>query len=149
VPTEIVFDQALGDIFVVRVAGNVLDPATQASLQYAVNHLHVKLLVVLGHELCGAVKAAMLPSTELQQFPPELESTLRVIKEGLGDSATFLSDSRARDREAVTVNVRQQVERLKQDAVVMAKVKSGDLMVTGAFYEISTGIVDFFQEVTA
>merc|ERR550514_1379463 len=72
VPVEIVFDQGLGDMFVVRVAGNVLDTATSASLQYAVVHLKVKVLVVLGHEGCGAVKAAGLPTEKLQEEPPEL-----------------------------------------------------------------------------
>merc|ERR1712137_1245774 len=61
VPTEIVFDQSLGDIFVVRVAGNVLDLAAAASLEYAIHHLKVKVVIVLGHEGCGAVKAAFLP----------------------------------------------------------------------------------------
>merc|ERR1712050_458331 len=61
VPVEIVFDQGLGDMFVIRVAGNCLDTATSASLQYAVHHLKVKVLIVMGHEGCGAVKAAQLP----------------------------------------------------------------------------------------
>merc|ERR1712151_800608 len=72
VPVEIVFDQGLGDIFVVRVAGNCLDKASAASLQYAVKHLKVKVLVVMGHEACGAVKAAGLPIEKIQQEPPEL-----------------------------------------------------------------------------
>merc|ERR1712217_390992 len=76
VPVEIVFDQGLGDIFVIRVAGNALDTATLASLQYAVHHLHVKIVLVLGHELCGAVKAAQLPVEALEREPEQLEQAL-------------------------------------------------------------------------
>merc|ERR1719436_832501 len=76
VPTEIVFDQGLGDLFVIRVAGNALDTATLASLQYAVHHLKVKLVLVLGHELCGAVKAAQLPIEALEGEPLQLEQAL-------------------------------------------------------------------------
>merc|ERR1719379_1594084 len=82
VPVEIVFDQGLGDIFVVRVAGNCLDTASAASLQYAVKHLKVKVLVVMGHEACGAVKAAAsLPIEKIQQEAPELARTLLNLKQ--------------------------------------------------------------------
>merc|ERR550537_317569 len=83
VPVETVFDQGLGDIFVVRVAGNFLDTASAASLQYAVKHLKVKVLVVMGHEACGAVKATGLPIEKIQQEPPELARTLLNLKKGL------------------------------------------------------------------
>merc|ERR1712087_234096 len=68
VPTEMIFDQGLGDLFVVRVAGNALDASTHGSLQFAVNVLKVKVLVVLGHELCGAIKAAQLPDEKLEEM---------------------------------------------------------------------------------
>merc|ERR1740139_1932389 len=116
VPTEIVFDQGLGDLFVVRVAGNALDTATLASLQYAVHHLKVKMVIVLGHELCGAVKAAQLSVQALEAEPAELERALKSIKAGLNqERLEHLQDGRALDREAVTTNVRQQVERLTRD----------------------------------
>jgi len=150
VPTEIIFDQGLGDIFVVRVAGNALDVGTTASLQYAVNHLKVKVLVVLGHELCGAVKAAQLPMQQLSKEPTELSLALQAIKTGLDESRlAHFRDTRALDREAVTTNVRQQVERLAGDEVFMKKVRQGELLIVGGFYEISSGIVDFFHEVSA
>lgn len=149
VPTEIVFDQGLGDIFVIRVAGNALDTATLASLQYAVHHLKVKVVVVLGHELCGAVKAAQLPVEVLEKEPTQLEQALKGIKAGLDQGRlVHLQDSRALDREAVTTNVKQQVERLARDKGCMTKVRKQDLMIVGAFYEISSGIVDFFHEVS-
>jgi len=149
VPTEIVFDQGLGDLFVIRVAGNCLDTATQASLQYAIHHLKVKVVVVLGHEACGAVKAAQLPSEKLEGEPAELEQALKGIKAGLDvKSLQHIQDSRAHDREAVTTNVKRQVEKLARDKGIMSKVRQQDVMVVGAFYEISSGIVDFFHEVS-
>jgi len=149
VPTEIIFDQGLGDIFVVRVAGNALDTVTTASLQYAAHHLQVKVLVVLGHELCGAVKAAQSPAEALAKEPRQLHEALTAIKNGLDQSRlVHLQDSRALDREAVTTNVKHQVEELTRDKGLMNKVRSGDLLIVGAFYEISSGIVDFFHEVS-
>merc|ERR1712083_890886 len=121
VPTEMIFDQGLGDLFVVRVAGNALDTTTHGSLQFAVNVLKVKVLVVLGHELCGAIKAAQLPDEKLE-------------------------DERALDREAVTCNVKRQVETLCRDKSIVGKVRSEELLIVGGFYELSSGIVDFFSQ---
>eukprot|EP00440_Ansanella_granifera_P012645 gb/GFBE01013740.1/.p1 GENE.gb/GFBE01013740.1/~~gb/GFBE01013740.1/.p1 ORF type:complete len:407 (+),score=66.88 gb/GFBE01013740.1/:1-1221(+) len=149
VPVEVVFDQGLGDMFVVRVAGNCLDTGTTASLQYATNQLKVKVLVVMGHEGCGAVKAANRPIEQINQEPKALSGALRMLKSGLDEHRLMhIHDSRAHDREAVVTNVRRQIEQLAQDKAIMAKVQSKDLIIVGAFYEISSGIVDFFMEVT-
>lgn len=149
VPVEIVFDQGLGAMFVVRVAGNCLDTTTKASLQYAVCHLKVKVLIVMGHEGCGAVKAAQLPASKIQNEPTELATALTMLKEGLDEHRlSQVHDSRAHDREAVVTNVLRQVEGLTTDAHIMSRVRLGELIVIGAFYEISSGIVDFFFEVT-
>jgi len=147
VPVEIVFDQGLGDIFVIRVAGNILEDTTQASLEYAVAHLKVKVLVILGHEGCGAVKAAQSPLEQFAHEPPALKSMLTTIKSGLDQPRLEqIHDCRARDREAVATNVRHQITMLNKDDLIKSKVASGDLLVTGAFYEISSGIVDFFAK---
>lgn len=149
VPVEVIFDQGLGDMFVVRVAGNVLETATKASLQYAVHHLKVKVLLVMGHEGCGAVKAAGLPLEMIDQEPEELAQALKLMKAGLNENRLKnVHDARAHDREAVVTNVRRQVEGLCKDAAIMAKVEAQELIVVGCFYEISSGIVDFFMEVT-
>jgi len=149
VPPELIFDQGLGSLFVVRVAGNAVDTATMASLQYAVHHLKVKVLVVLGHELCGAIKAAQLPLEKLQQEPKELSEALTGIKQLLnqGRFERTLDDSRAHDREAVTTNVKKQVETLARNPGLMAKVASQELLMVGGFYDISSGIVDIIAEV--
>merc|ERR1712176_713418 len=127
VPIEIVFDQGLGDMFVIRVAGNCLDTATTASLQYAVNHLKVKVLIVMGHEGCGAVKAAQLPIDAINKEPESLGTLLKGMRKGL-EAADIgnIQDVKARDREAVTTNVKTQVETLVRDK----------------------GIMDFFHEVS-
>nr|AAW79300.1 chloroplast carbonic anhydrase [Heterocapsa triquetra] len=149
VPVEIVFDQGLGDLFVVRVAGNALDMSTTASLQFAVNHLKVKVVVVMGHEACGAVKAAGLPIKAIEGEPEALCKCLKGLKAGLDlDRLDKIKDPRARDREAVVENVYAQVAGLKQDAGMMDKVAKGEIIIVGAFYEISSGIVDFFGEVS-
>jgi len=149
VPIEIVFDQGLGDMFVIRVAGNCLDSTTHASLQYAVNHLKVKVLIVMGHEGCGAVKAAQLPLDAINKEPESLGTLLKGMRRGLeaADIAS-IQDVKAQDREAVTTNVKVQVEALVRDQGIMAKVRGGELIMLGAFYEISSGIVDFFHEVS-
>jgi carbonic anhydrase len=149
VPVEVVFDQGLGDMFVVRVAGNCLATATKASLQYAVHHLKVKVLMVMGHEFCGAVKAAQLPVDQINKEPQALSDALKMMKAGLEESRLAnIHDSRAHDREAVVTNIRRQVEGLCEDPAIMQKVIDKELIVVGCFYEISSGIVDFFMEVT-
>jgi carbonic anhydrase len=149
VPVEVVFDQPLGNVFVVRVAGNCLDTATKASLQYAVNHLKVKVLMVMGHEFCGAVKAAQLPIEQISKEPEALSNALKMLKAGLEQSRLEnIHDSRAYDREAVITNIRRQVEGLCQDPAVMKKVADKELLIVGCFYEISSGIADFFMEIT-
>jgi len=149
VPVEVIFDQGLGDMFVVRVAGNCLDTSTKASLQYAVHHLKVKVLLVMGHEGCGAVKAAGLPVWQIEKEPAELADALKGMKVGLNEKRLKnVHDSRAYDREAVVTNVRRQVEGLCEDEAIMQKVEAKELILVGCFYEISSGIVDFFMEVT-
>jgi carbonic anhydrase len=146
VPVEVVFDQGLGDMFVVRVAGNCLDTATTASLQYAVHHLKVKVLLVMGHEACGAIKAAGLPIEQIEKEPKELATALKLLKSGLDPKRlASIQDCRAHDREAVIANVKRQVDGLTKDVGIMEKVKNGELLIVGCFYEICSGIVDFLQ----
>jgi len=148
VPVEIVFDQGLGDLFVVRVAGNCLDKGASASIEYAVVHLNVKVVLVMGHEGCGAVKAAMLPKEALAKEPEELRTMLMDIKEGLDEKRLDkVLDKRAHDREAVVTNVNHTLAALQKDEAIMTKVRNKELMLVGAFYEISSGIVDFVKEI--
>lgn len=134
-------------MFVVRVAGNCLGVTTEASLEYAVHHLNVKVLLVLGHEGCGAIKAAGLPMEQINQEPEALASVLKGLKAGLDDCKHInnILDARARDREAVATNVKNQVIKLTEDPKILAKVNEGKMKIVGGFYEISSGIVDFFM----
>ena len=134
-------------MFVVRVAGNCLGVTTEASLEYAVHHLNVKVLLVLGHEGCGAIKAAGLPTEQIDQEPEALASVLKGLKAGLDDCKHInnILDARARDREAVATNVKNQVIKLTEDPKILAKINEGKMKIVGGFYEISSGIVDFFM----
>jgi len=145
VPVEIVFDQGLGDLFVIRVAGNGLSVSTNASLQYAIHHLKVKVVVVMGHEGCGAIKAAQLDEETIKKEPADLAKALLGIKSGLDEKRlSCIHDPRAHDREAVVCNVTNQVKQLAKDPCLMDLVNNDELTIVGGFYEISSGIVDFF-----
>jgi len=95
VPPELLFDQGFGDLFVVRIAGNIVDPDVIGSIQYAVEHLDNKLVVVMGHQNCGAVMAALAPPDETKSEPPELQGLLDRIRPAVG------SVDRAQSREAL------------------------------------------------
>jgi len=144
VPTELVYDQGLGSIFSIRVAGNVIEPATSGSIEYAVEHLKSHIVVVMGHEGCGAVKAAMLPAAQRNKEPANVRFLLDRIVPSIA-SLPAIRDDKARMREAVISNVRLQVHLLKQNPVVTQATKNGKITVVGAYYEIGSGAVDFLE----
>ncbi|HUP48822.1 MAG TPA: carbonic anhydrase, partial [Thermoanaerobaculia bacterium] len=104
VPTEIVFDQTLGSLFIARVAGNIVDTATTGSIEYAVEHLNTRLVVVMGHEGCGAVKAALLPAADRAKETPAIQALLDQIVPAVRNLPA-IRDGKARMREAVISNV--------------------------------------------
>jgi carbonic anhydrase len=145
VPTEHVFDVGPGHIFTVRVAGNVVAPTTLGSIEYAVKHLKPHVLVVMGHEGCGAVHAAMTLTEEEVGDEPE---HVQLLINRIGPAVRHLPhirDAKARMREAVIASVRQQVFYLNQNPVVQEAVGAGQVVVIGAYYEISSGAVDFLE----
>lgn len=144
VPTEIVFDQSLGSLFITRVAGNIVETATIGSIEYAVEHLNTRLVVVMGHEGCGAVKAAMLPAAARAKETPAIQALLNNIVPAL-ENLPKIRDEKAKMREAVIANVRQQVALLKREPAVNAAVVAKRIAVVGAFYEITSGAVDFLE----
>ncbi len=133
---EIIFDQGLGAMFVVRVAGNVVDPALRASLEYAVQHLDVPLILVLGHTGCGAVHAAIAASTLAGET---LDEDLGLLLAAIEPAVTFArrevgdSDSELLWATAVRANVRLTVSQLQ--------ARSG-LEVVGALYDLASGAVE-------
>jgi carbonic anhydrase len=133
---EIVFDQDLGDIFVVRSAGNVVDDVQLGSIEYAVEHLHSSLIMVVGHERCGAVKAAV----EGGHAPGHLGAFLHHIEPAVETTKGMAGD---KVDNAVAENVRNVVKQLKAAGPVVAEaVNSGKIMVVGARYDLDTGRVE-------
>lgn len=131
---EIAFDQGIGDLFVVRVAGNIAITEDIASEEYAVSVLGTPLLMVLGHERCGAVQAALKGG----ELPGVLESLVYAIKPALDASAKEPGD---RLTNAVKANVRLQVQRLQASSVIASAIQQGKLKVVGAYYDLDTGKV--------
>jgi carbonic anhydrase len=141
VPPEIVFDQGLGDLFVVRVAGNVIDDHGLGSIEYAVDHLGVRLIVVLGHQSCGAVQAAKETIAAKGKAPAHIQSLVTAIRPAV--EATVHDDLEA----TVKANVKDVVRALRSSMPVLKpKVDSGDVRVIGAFYNLDTGGVTFLDE---
>jgi carbonic anhydrase len=141
VPPEIVFDQGLGDLFVLRVAGNVIDDHSLGSIEYAVDHLAVRLIVVLGHQRCGAVKAAKETIAAKTEAPAHIQSLVTAIQPAV--EATVHDDLEA----TVKANVKDVVQALRSSTPVLKpKVDSGELRVLGAYYSLNTGSVSFLDE---
>ena len=141
VPPEIVFDQGLGDLFVLRVAGNVIDDHSLGSVEYAVDHLAVRLTVVLGHQRCGAVKAAKETIAAKGKAPAHIQSLVTAIKPAV--EATVHGDLEA----TVEANVKNVAQALRSSPPVLKpKVDSGEVRVIGAYYNLDTGAVSFLDE---
>ena len=143
VPPEFIFDAWLDELFVIRVAGNVLGPSILATLQYAANHLDTPLYVILGHEGCGAVKAALAYRFEDHQESDRIEELLDVIVPAL-DGLDRVEPHEERVRVAVEANVRRTLQRLSESPEGAAQLAGGALIV-GAVYELHTGRVRFLE----
>ena len=136
VPPEVIFDQGLGDLFVVRVAGNIADDAVLGSIEYAAEHLHAPLIMVLGHGSCGAV-AATIKGGELAGHLPCITDAIRpAVEKAKGQQGDAVSN-------AARANVQMVVDQLRSCKPVLSPlVKSGDLKVVAAFYDIGSGKVE-------
>lgn len=139
VATDLVFDQGLGDLFVVRVAGNILDEIVLGSLEYSVAVLGAPLVMVLGHESCGAVKAAIAD----KKLPGSIEAIAVAIRKAIHGKTCNPKDQPAC---ATHANVRAMVEQLKNSpAVIGPLVKSGKVKIVGAYYDLETGKVELLR----
>jgi carbonic anhydrase len=151
VPVEIVFDQGLGDLFVIRVAGNIVAPSQIGSVEFAAEQFGTRLVVVLGHSRCGAVTATL----EQLRRPKENQSrNLRSIVDLVRPSVEGLlasdlrHDTDALIHEAVRANIRASVKHLRHGSDIIEHLIQNDgLMIVGAQYSLETGEVDFFDEV--
>ena len=140
VPPELVFDAGFGELFIVRVAGNVISPEVMGTLQYAAVHLHTPLFVILGHEGCGAVQAALAAKFEGARERSRIARLLKRILPGLrGVSAG--GNAEARLKAAVEANVRWSIQQLRDTTEGKARIKEGNLKLVGAVYELKTGRV--------
>jgi carbonic anhydrase len=135
VPPEIVFDKGLGDLFTIRVAGNIAGDAEIASIEYAVEHLHTPLVVVMGHQSCGAVAAAI----EGGEAPGHLPTLVEAIRPAVEKAKALPGDLEAN---AVRLNVEMVVEQLRASHPVLEEhVAEGKLRIVGAIYSLDTGNV--------
>jgi len=142
VPPEIVFDEGLGDLFVIRVAGNVAPDAEIASIEYAVEHLHTPLVVVMGHQSCGAVGAAIAGGEAPGHLPTLIDAIKPAVEEARKQKGD-LSDN------AVRINVERVVAQLRASQPVLAhEVADGSLRIVGAVYALDTGRVAWLPETT-
>jgi carbonic anhydrase len=136
VPPELVFDAHFGELFIIRVAGNVVSPEVMGTLQYAAVHLRTPLFVVLGHQGCGAVQAALARKFGGDREASRIELLLDRIVPGL----TGRNDM----DEAVEANVRWSMKQLRDTPEGKARMAEGILKLVGAVYELETGRVRFF-----
>jgi len=145
VPPELIFDAVLGELFVVRVAGNVLSPEVAGSIQYAGTHLRTPLFVVLGHESCGAVQAALATRLEGVQHRSRIQILVDNILPAIQhvDAALRPEEQLAR---AVEANVRWHVRQLREFPEAQARIAAGDdVQLVGAIYDIASGHVRFLE----
>ena len=152
VPAEIVFDQGLGDLFVIRVAGNIVASSQIGSVEFAAERFGTRLVVVLGHSQCGAVLATL---EDLQRPTDNQSRNLRSIVDRVRPSVEALlstelrHDPEALVRHAVRANVRISAGQLRYGSEVLDQLIERDgLLVVGAEYSLETGVVDFFDGVT-
>ena len=134
VPSEIIFDQGFGDLFVCRVAGNIATPEEIGSLEFGSLVLGAKVIMVMAHERCGAVEATIKGA----QVPGQIASLLDAIKPAIRNSENQRGD---RLENAAKANVLYQVEKLKASPVISQLVKEGKLKVVGGYYDLDTGAV--------
>ncbi len=144
---EHLFGGGLGELFIVRTAGNYVDDAGYGSLAYAVAALGVPLIVVLGHERCGAVDAAAKLVTGNNQLPPSLTRMVQPILPAVIDALSSMGDKTDLVDHAIHMNVRHVVRGLREssDPILAEPIKAGKVRVVGAYYDLDTGAVEFFD----
>jgi carbonic anhydrase len=139
-PPEIIFDRGLGDIFTVRVAGNVADQVAIESVGYSVKYLGARLVMVLGHRRCGAVTAAVegaeKDKEEVREIVKELEPAVRASRGMPGDPV----------ENAVSENVKLVMKKLAASPQLSAMVKSGELKIVGGVYDLDTGAIEMLKD---
>ncbi|UCF37401.1 MAG: carbonic anhydrase [Acidobacteriota bacterium] len=153
VPVELVFDQGLGDLFVIRVAGNIVAPSQIGSVEFAAEQFGSRLVVVLGHTQCGAVGATLQqlqqPTDGHSRHLSSIVDRIRPAVEGLLETE-LRKDPAGLTRQAVRANVRMAANQLRHGSEVLERLIQQDgLLVVGAEYSLETGVVSFFDGVAS
>ena len=150
VPTELIFDRGIGDLFVIRVAGNIVAPSQIGSIEYAVQQFKTQLVIVLGHTDCGAVIATL---NELALKDSHRSPNLRAIVDRIRPAVESILAEHEDDEatgvvgDAVRANVRASVEGLRHGSQILEKlIDDGELRIVGAEYCLDRGVVEFFEE---
>lgn len=150
VPPEVLFDQGLGDLFVVRVAGNILDDSTAASIEYAVEHLGARLIVVMGHDSCGAVKAALTSSCDSHAASPDLDHLITTLHRSVGckseknkDIETLIENDPLLRKPAMKNAEFVAQHMVRRSAIIRHYVEHGELKIIPAHYSLKQGEVYF------
>jgi carbonic anhydrase len=141
---EVVFDQGLGDVFVVRVAGNVLNDETIGSIEYAVEHLGAPLIVVLGHERCGAIEAARDTIAAKAEAPGHIQSLVRAIAPAVEATSGADAETTAKANE---MNVAKGLR--ESEPLLKGMIDKGQISVVAAHYDLDTGAVEFLKDAPA
>ena len=149
VPAEIIFGQGLGDLFVIRVAGNIVAPSQVGSVELAAEQFSTPLVVVLGHSMCGAVLATL---EEVERPKESRSSNLRSIVDRIRPSVEASLGTKVRQnrdalvRHAIRANIRASANHLRRGSRILEQlIRRGELLVVGAEYSLETGVVDFFD----
>jgi len=140
-PPELIFDQGLGDLFVVRVAGNVLGPLTMGSVEYGVEHLHAPLLVIMGHNHCGAVKA----SVDGGDAPGSIGAIVARIKPSVDIVRSSGVEGDSIYDHVEDINIKAMVAEVQASPIIQELLHQGSLSIIGAKYCQETGKVTFFE----
>lgn len=150
VPVELVFDQGFGDLFVIRVAGNIAAPSQIGSIEYAASALGTRLVVVLGHSNCGAIVSTLEEiAGRKTQRSPNLRAIIDRVRRAIEPvvAANSGGDEGALVEAAVRANIQASVERLAHGSLTLERmIDAGDLVIVGAKYSVATGAVEFFDE---
>jgi len=149
VPVEIVFDQGLGDLFVIRVAGNIVAPSQIGSVEFVAERFKTRLVVVLGHSRCGVIQATLeqlqRPNEKTSRNVHSIVNRVKPSVEGLMETS-LRYDEEALVRHAVRANVRASADHLRHGSEIIEHlIEAEALLVVGAEYSLETGIVDFFD----
>jgi len=139
VPPELIFDVTLGDLFVVRTAGEVVESVGLGSIEFAIEHLGTRLIVVLGHQQCGAVSAAVSGATATGDIPNVLKAIQPALKEAKDQSGDSIEN-------AIRANARNIATRLQSTGpIIPPRVKTGEVKIIAAYYGLDTGQVELLK----